>query len=109
MLTALSAEGTKLDCYDGALRGIYAKFGFIPVARVKFDWDFAPENWKAEFGEPDVVFWMHCGDSVETVAEKIGEYPTYCKEDIEELPCFDDYDAAYEYRDALIEGKQENL
>ena len=64
LLTALSAGGTKLDCFDGFLRVIYAKFGFIPVARVKFECEHAPENWKSSFGEPDIIFWKHCGDPV---------------------------------------------
>lgn len=101
MLTALSAGGTKLDCYNGPLRRLYAKFGFVPVARVKFNREFAPENWREELGEPDVIFWMHCGDSVETVVQKIGTYPTYTQGDVEQLRYFDDYDEAYRYRDAL--------
>lgn len=99
MLTALSAGGTKLDCYNGPLRRLYAKFGFIPVARVKFNREFAPENWKEDFGEPDIIFWMHRGDSVETVAKKIGLYPTYSRYDVEQLPYFDDYEEAFMYRD----------
>lgn len=100
MLTALSAGGNKLDCYDGALRRVYAMFGFIPVARVKFDWEFAPENWRIDFGEPDVIFWMHCGDSVETVAQRVRAYPSYTKRDVESLQLFESYEKAYKYRDA---------
>lgn len=104
VLTALSAKGTKLDCYDGFLRRVYAQFGFIPVARVKFNWEFAPENWRKDFGEPDIIFWIHCGDSVETVAQKIGGYHSYSNHDIEELPCFEDYEEAWKYRDDLLSG-----
>lgn len=102
MLTAINAGGNKLDCFDGVLRRLYAKFGFIPVARVKFDPRFAPVDWRLEFGTPDVVFWRHCGDSAEEVVEKIGKYPTYTAEDIQKLPCFGNYEEAYQYRDKQL-------
>lgn len=103
MLTALSAGGNKLDCFDAPpLRWAYAMFGFIPVARVRFDWEYAPENWKKEFGEPDIIFWIHCGDPIETVAVSIADrarYHSCTKADIEKLPCFDSYEKACRYRD----------
>lgn len=102
ILTAINAGGNKLDCFDGMLRHIYAKFGFVPVAKVRFDPEFAPEGWQPKFGTPDVIFWRHCGDSVEEVAKKIGRYPNYSKTDIEKLPCFDRYEEAYQYRDEQI-------
>lgn len=102
MLTAIHAGGNKLDCFDGILRHLYARFGFIPVARVRFASEFAPTNWKAEFGSPDVIFWRHCGDSAEEVAAKVGTYRKYSKTDIEMLPCFDSYEKAYQYRDEQI-------
>ena len=104
MFTALAFGGNKLDCFDGFLRILYSKFGFVPVARVPFDPQFQPENWSEEkFGRPDIIFWMHCGDSVEEVAEKFGKYPKYSKDDIVALPCFEDYDAAYKHRDKMLE------
>ena len=104
LLTAISVGGTKLDCFDGFLRIIYSKFGFIPVARVKFDRQFAPPNWRSSFGEPDIIFWIHSGDSVEDVVQKIGSYPKFTPKDIEHLPCFESYDQAYQYRDSLLSG-----
>ncbi len=101
MLTALDAGGNKLDCFDGVLRRAYAKFGFVPVARVRFDWNYAPENWKKEFGNPDVIFWRHCGDPVELVAQRINTYPIYSREYITKLPCLENYEAAYQYRDGI--------
>ena len=103
MLTALAAGGNKLDCFDGMLRVIYSKFGFIPVAKVRFDPRFQPENWERKFGRPDIIFWMHCGDPVEKVAEKIGNYSKYTDADIAALPYFEDYDTAFEFRDNRLE------
>ena len=105
ILTALSIGGNKLDCYNGGLAVLYAMFGFIPVARVSFDWGFAPKNWSSVFGTPDVIFWIHCGNSVETVARKIYDYPPLSEYDLSNLPCFDTYEEAYQYRDNKKAGK----
>lgn len=113
MLTALSAGGIKLDCFAGKLTSFYELFGFVPVSRTKFDKAEAPPNWNYEkFQEPDVIFWKHCGDSVETVAQKMGNlgmYPIYTDDDFEQLPCLDDYPKAYRYRDEQIEKERQNL
>lgn len=45
-----------LDCFDGHLPTIYAKHGFKEVDRIKWDDQYAPDNWKPEYGRPDVVF-----------------------------------------------------
>lgn len=105
LLTALSVGGSKLDCYDGFLANLYASFGFIPVARVKFDRKFASDDWRDEFGEPDVIFWMHCGDPVRTVAEKMNTYPFPSKSGKEALPVFSSYEEAYRYRDDRQAGR----
>lgn len=97
LLTALAAGGDRLDCFDGFLSVLYPMFGFIPVARVKFDPKFAPENWQDEFGTPDIVFFKHCGHSPEKTAGLIGSYPDY--PDLSQLPCLNSYEEAREYRD----------
>lgn len=104
ILTAISVGGNKLDCYGVFLSNLYSMFGFIPVARVKFDWRYAPENWREDLGEPDVIFMIHCGESVETVARKI-ESRAFPEDDISQLPCFDSYEEAYQYRDNYQVGK----
>ncbi|GAA3134033.1 hypothetical protein GCM10020255_008570 [Rhodococcus baikonurensis] len=54
-----------LDCFDTVLPDIYAKSGFVPVARLKWNDDYAPDGWNystyAPFngGRPDVVFMAH--------------------------------------------------
>lgn len=102
LLNALDVGGNKLDNFDGALSSFYADHGFIPVARVAFDRNYAPENWNYElFGEPDVIFWVHNGDSPQTVAQKIGDYPRY---DTSKLPLFNSYEEAAAYRDSLLNG-----
>lgn len=49
---------TMLDAYDmdGYLPELYGRLGFEEYDRWQWDPQFAPDNWKPEYGEPDVVF-----------------------------------------------------
>ncbi len=105
LITALSNGGTKLDCYGNTLGKMYAQMGFVPVARMDFNPEYATD-WKPEFGTPDVIFWMHNGDSPELVASKSGTYSDYSNDYIKSLPTFTDYDAAGQYRDMLLAQQQ---
>ncbi len=70
--TAVAAGGRRLDCFDTVLPAIYAKSGFVPVARLKWNDDYAPDGWDydtyAAFngGRPDVVFMAHDPASVDS-------------------------------------------
>lgn len=54
--------GRRLDAYDTILPKLYANAGFKPVARIKWDDEFAPDGWDYELygdyneGRPDIVF-----------------------------------------------------
>lgn len=101
LLTAIENGGEKLDNFNGELSRMYTEHGFIPVSRCAFNREFAPSDWDyAKFKEPDIIFWMHNGESAETVASKIGSYPVY---DFSKIPLFPDYDSAMQYRDEQIE------
>ena len=107
LLNALANGGNHLDCYvlqpDVSTRNlgdIYSQLGFEPVAYLRFNREYAAPDWDyASFGEPDVVMWVHNGDSVETVAERIGDYHYYSPEEIRET-CkeFTDYYEARAYQ-----------
>lgn len=103
MLTALQNGGNKLDNYSGVLNRLYSRFGFVPVARCQFMDEYAPEGWNFERdSRPDIVFWMHNGDSVDTVIDNLG---TYEIPSIESLPLFtgeDGYSNAEAYRDNML-------
>lgn len=105
LLTALDNGGTKLDCYatyaPHDLTSKYAKLGFVPVAWMRFNPEYAKEGW--HHGEPDVVFFVHNGDSAETIRQKVNQYPTYTKEDIRKLPEFTDYDEAKAYQESKVQ------
>ncbi len=107
MITAISEGGTKLDCFvtkgKSNLAQIYSRYGFVPVARMDFDPSIM-ENWDTEaHGEPDVVFWYHNGEPVETVIEKRNNqtYRRYSDEELSQLPTFTDYGEALAYRDKV--------
>lgn len=110
IIQAVAQGGNKLDCYDGGLRRLYAKVGFVPVARVAWNdafhrtvdeetgevtWD---DGWNYERdGRPDVVVWMlKPGETAESIAEKYGlpesegGFHMYSDEEIANLPLFED-------------------
>jgi hypothetical protein len=115
LLNAIANGGDHLDCYvlqpevnPTNLGGIYAQLGFEPVAYLRFNREYADPSWDYDsFGEPDVVMWVHNGDSVETVAERINTYPDYSPAQIRET-CkeFTDYDEAKAYQKEQIEMRK---
>ncbi len=115
LLNAIANGGNHLDCYvlqpevsPSNLGRIYAQLGFEPVAYLRFNREYADPSWDYDsFGEPDVVMWVHNGDSVETVAERIGTYPDYSPAQIRET-CkeFTDYDEAKAYQKEQLEMRK---
>ena len=73
-MLALATEqgGRRLDCFDTQLPFLYAKSGFTPVARLKWNEEYKPEGWDKETfkefnkGEPDVVFMVHSATTPQT-------------------------------------------
>ena len=101
LLTAIAQGGTHLDCYVTGgkhdLASKYTQLGFVPVAWLAFNREYAPDGWNYEaWGEPDVVMWVHSGETALEVAQRSGTYPFFSTEYIHSLPQFDDYDAAKE-------------
>lgn len=102
LLTAINNGGKKLDNFDGKLSYFYAQHGFIPVSRTAFVDEFAPAGWNYERdGRPDILFWVHSGETAEQVAPKIGTYDTMTT--LEDIPLFDSYEKAEAYRDSKID------
>jgi hypothetical protein len=62
---ATQEGGRRLDAFDTVLPFLYSIHGFKPVARSKWNDEFAPDDWNKETfkdfnnGEPDVVFMVH--------------------------------------------------
>lgn len=98
---AISQGGRKLDNFNSEKLSImYGLYGFNPISKTKFNCDFAPDDWNYERdGEPDIVFWIHNGDSAEDVVLNFGRYNVpwdIVKE-------FSSYEEAEQHRDNLIE------
>jgi hypothetical protein len=57
---AVELGGNRLDCFNAGLPFMYAKFGFLPVAKVKFNGDYAPQDWNyARDKEPDIIYLVY--------------------------------------------------
>lgn len=104
---AIAEGGEKLDCYGEGLVKLYENYGFIPVARVEFNEEYANPGWDASKGTPYIYFMLHNGDSAETVAANIGQYGHMTTEQLDALPTYgkDGYDQATAYRDSLLSDR----
>lgn len=98
---AIENGGRKLDNYGShKLSAMYELYGFNPVSKVKFNSKFAPDDWNYERdGEPDVIFWIHNGDTAADVVINFGRY--LVPWDI--VREFSTYDDAEAYRDNLLQ------
>ena len=105
MPAAIDMGGDRLDCYGEGLVKVYEDYGFIPVARVEFNPEYANPGWTPDKKTPYIYFMMHNGDSSAEVAQKMHSYPHKTKAELEALPTYgkDDYDAAMEYRNGLMD------
>ncbi len=62
--------GYRLDCFDTVPPTLYADAGFVPVARLVWNDDYAPDGWdyqqlgRFNGGRPDVVFMAYDSDRV---------------------------------------------
>lgn len=104
MPRAIELGGDKLDCYGEGLVRVYENYGFVPVARVEFNEEYANPGWDSSKGTPDIYFMVHNGDSAETVAANIGQYEHMETDQLHALPIYgkDGYDEAIAYRDSLL-------
>ncbi len=92
LVKALKEGGVSLDCFEGFLPNLYSKFGFIPLKKTRFSKEFQPDGWKEEFGQPDIVFMVHNGDSIEEVLRRQKEdpYPKYDGSTVEYAESYDE-------------------
>ena len=80
LVNAVKEGGISLDHYDTRLTDIYSLFGFVPVAKVKFDRAEAPKTWDYELykkynnGEPDVIAMAYNGGDPNTLYKRVGKF-----------------------------------
>ena len=108
LLNAINNGGTKLDCYGDDLVNMYNRYGFEPVARVKWNPVYAPDGWT--YGLKDVyVMKLTDGVGINEINARIGLSETdggfhrWTQEELNALPVMD-YDEALAYRDSLIKS-----
>jgi hypothetical protein len=54
--TAVEYGAERLNCFDTELVSLYERHGFETVERIKWNEEYAPDDWDYErFGRPDVV------------------------------------------------------
>lgn len=94
--------GHRLDCFDTVLPDMYADAGFVPVARLAWNDDYAPEGWDYKLfgtfngGRPDVVCMAYDPDRVGGIyTPGTGEY-------------VDDYDVGIARSQAYQPGMSKN-
>lgn len=67
---ATALGGHRLDCFDTVLPALYADAGFVPVARLAWNDEYAPGGWDYQLfdtfngGRPDAVFMAYDSDRV---------------------------------------------
>lgn len=107
LITAIENGGDRLDCYGENLAKMYWPYGFTPVAKVKYEYGINSEmdntvrrllsEGKID-SEPYIYFMKSSGESAQTVASKIGQYPPL-NFDVREMS----YEEAEVYCDSLID------
>jgi len=99
MITAVKEGAVTADNFDTVLTKYYSKFGFVPVAKVTWNDEFAPDGWSKETfkdfnnGEPDVVALVYDGGNRQTITERVGTFDDV-KTKLEEAPYVTEWDDA---------------
>ena len=110
---AINEGAIKGDCYGRKLVELYGRFGFRPVAKDRFNPEFASEamqnedamraNFAEEDGRPDVVYLVYEGDRTRV----LDEYdPTYSPAYQTELE-YTGYDASLERQNEAVEQQRQ--
>jgi len=83
--SAVELGGRRLDCYDTVLPAVYAREGFVPVARIDWNGEYAPDDWDYgtysgfNDGRPDVVLMAYDPAAVDssydrTAGTRVADY-----------------------------------
>jgi hypothetical protein len=112
IVTAIKEGAVSLDHYDTVLTTYYAKFGFVPAAKVTWNDEFAPDGWSKETfrdfnnGEPDVVAMVYDGGNRETITERVGTFEDVTPK-LEEAPYVTEWDDAKKLQDKKKKPKKQ--
>ncbi len=71
-LFSFALESGKNSNAHGVMVDMYSRTGFEPVAKVRFNSEYAPEGWNFdELGEPYICVMAHNGESVDDVVRNM--------------------------------------
>lgn len=99
---AVEAGGRKLDAFNTYLPDIYETVGFRPVARVRWNDEYAPPGWDKKVfedyqnGEPDVAFFVYDPDYTG-------------RKGVESVPYVDEYDEGVAIQNAELRKLDERV
>ena len=81
LLTSIKLGARFTDAYDTFLPEYYAKFGFKPYKRIKFNPEFAESGWQDTIlsSKPDIVVMYWDGGNREDIEKNYGKFPKYDK------------------------------
>lgn len=96
---AVDKGGIKLDSFEGNNK-FYQTNGFEPVSWCKFDREYAPPDWKEEYGEEQIIFYAYTGNMK---TEEEVETP---KDFYKRVKISNSYEEAEKVRNDYIEERQ---
>lgn len=96
---AVEKGGIKLDSFEGNNK-FYQTNGFEPISWCKFDREYAPPDWKEEYGEEQIIFYAYTGNM------KNKEEVETPKEFYKRVKISNSYEEAEKVRDDYIEERQ---
>ena len=103
-LFSFALESGKNSNAHGVMVDMYSRTGFEPVAKVRFNSEYAPEGWNfEELGEPYICVMAHNGESVDDIVRNMADdtYTKYSQDYLDSLPKME-YDDAIAYRDQIL-------
>lgn len=103
-LFSFALESGKNSNAHGVMVDMYSRTGFEPVAKVRFNSEYAPEGWNFdELGEPYICVMAHNGESVDDIVRNMADdtYTKYSQDYLDSLPKME-YDDAIAYRDQIL-------
>ena len=114
LVNAVKEGGLSLDHYNTILTKFYSQFGFVPVAKVKFDRAEAPKTWDYDLykdfnnGEPDVIAMAYNGGDPNTLSERVGKFGNV-SEILKKTPYVDTWEQAKKLQQEFVNKAKSDL
>ena len=103
MPIAVIHGGTRMDCYGEWLAKKYMKHGFVPVAKVMFNEEYASKSWNYERdGKPDIYFLIRFTNNIDNLIKECAHFDEEWFDYINSYLPYMEYDEAANYSQELI-------